>query len=206
MAARQTRRDERRKLELIRQRKGPGRPSGLTPVRFHSKRFEAVIWLSFRKMLRFSYVDAGRLTFVLLRHKGPFELLDVGHGYVNLRGQDPFSQSDEDPLSRYNRDLKKTALELGKRSEGDADDKFWLDSSIAAFSALWIAAGQNHGKPAAVGMALLVNLGWPRDFLSGICERLATLPARATPASPSAVNTFERSARKHRLSVARNFT
>jgi hypothetical protein len=199
-------RDERRRLELIRQRKRLGRRPGLTPVRRHPKRFEAVIWLSFRKALRFSYIDAGRLTFLLLRHKGPFELLDVGHGYALWRGQDPFSQHDEDPLSRHYRDLKATALELVKRSEANADDRFWLNYSITTFAALWCAARQSHDKPAAVGMALLIKLGWPRDFLLGICERLATLPTHATPAPPPLVEAFERSARKYRFSVAKNLT
>lgn len=206
MAGRE-RADERRRLQLIAARKGPGRPPGLKPVRQHPKRFVAVIWLAFREKLHFSYVDAGRLTYLLLRHKGPFELLDVGHGYALWRGTDPFSQSDKgDPLARYYLELKKTALELVKRSERNTDDKLWLDYSIITFAALWHAAGQNQDQPAAVALALLIKFGWPRDFLLAISERLAALPAQAMPAPPSLVKAFERSARRHGLSAAKNST
>src|SRR5690242_21258495 len=92
-------RDERRRRELISLRKRPGRPKGLTPVRMHPKRFEAVIWLTFRKRLGFSYVDAGRLTFLLLRADGPYDLLDVGNGYALWRGRNPFHKADEDAFS-----------------------------------------------------------------------------------------------------------
>jgi hypothetical protein len=204
MADRQ-RRDQRRRRALIDQQKKPGRPPGMTAVRLHPKRFEAVIWLVFRKKLGFGYSDAGRLSYLLLRHRGPFELFDAGHGYALWRGDDPFTSHAAEPHACFYRDLKKVALELLKRSDQDAADRLWLQESIESLACAWSAARRNHREIAYLGLEGLIELGWPRDFLFRIAERLAGLPAQAVAASPRLAEAFERLARKHRLAVDSKF-
>lgn len=198
MAGNRQARDERRRLELMRNRKKPGRPLGLTSVRHHSKRFETVIWITFRK-LGFQYRDAGGLTFLLFQGEGISDLLDVGQGYALWHARNPFSRYDDEGLPRHYHELQKTSDRLIERCRADVDDRLWLDSAIAAFGTVWEASRVGDGAAAETGLSLLRKLGWPDKLMAGMANRLAKLPAHSKRASTFDIESFWRSARKHRI-------
>lgn len=191
-------RDARRREELIRTRKGRGRPPGLTPISRHNKRFESALWLTLRDHLKCSYVDAGRLAFVMLQLEPRFQVEELGHGYVAWQGACRIADDDFD--RRYH-DMQKTARILLARSKRYREHDDWLYWSQLALAVLLRAP---FGSQAALFANLeLHRLGWS-DVLAGICKRIDQVPATTRPADPKLIKRFLRHASRRGLAVARN--
>lgn len=188
-------RDERRREHFIQGRKKRGRPPGLTPVQKHPKRFEAVIWLTYRRCLHYGYGSAGGIAFCLLRFKPPFELFDVGHEYVRWSGRNPFAKDDADGLRRLFHEYQKTADELIKRAQSDPEDARWLRWSTFSLFNLLLNRNESITRLSLEALSLM---GWG-EILVDLAQLINQLPAAPSPASTDVIQAFQKSMRRHPL-------